>query len=86
MATTGESEESINSSYKQDDNELEFTSISLDLKKLPSHYMMLSKFRLSMLVAISSTGGFCLAPVPFDIYGLVKKHFDAEKAIFIEIK
>lgn len=69
-----ETDESTNSSFDPDDNVPEYTSISLDWKKLPSYYMMLSKFRLSMLVAISSTGGYCLAPMPFDIYGLVRTY------------
>lgn len=58
---------------KVDDVELlQWTSTKLDIRKLGTYYMMLSKFRLTLLVSGSSVAGYCLAPMEvFDPYTLL---------------
>lgn len=45
--------------------QLEWQTTQLDLRKLPSFYMMLAKSRLTLLVCITASAGYGLAPGPF---------------------
>ena len=44
------------------ETELEWASSKLDLSKLPSHYLMLSKSRLTLLVCLTAGAGYGMAP------------------------
>ncbi len=44
---------------------LQWSSTELDVKKLPSYYMMLSKSRLTLLVSTTAAGGYAMAPGAF---------------------
>ncbi len=53
--------------HQDDDAELlQWTDAKLDLRSLPSSYLMLSKSRLTLLVCITSAAGYGLAPGVFD--------------------
>lgn len=49
------------------ETELEWAKMKLDLSKLPQHYMMLSKSRLTLMVCLTATAGYGMAPGPFDL-------------------
>jgi len=44
------------------ETELEWSSSRLDLSKLPAHYLMLSKSRLTLLVCLTAGAGYGMAP------------------------
>jgi len=44
------------------ETELEWSSSRLDLSKLPAHYLMLSKSRLTLLVCMTAGAGYGMAP------------------------
>ena len=46
---------------------LKWSDTKLNVRKLPTYYMMLAKSRLTLLVCITSAAGYGLAPVPFEI-------------------
>ena len=49
------------------DTELEWASSKLDLSKLPSHYLMLSKSRLTLLVCLTAGAGYGMAPAEMSL-------------------
>jgi len=49
------------------ETELEWAKMKLNLSKLPQHYMMLSKSRLTLMVCLTATAGYGMAPGPFDL-------------------
>jgi len=59
--------ESVQGLQKKDDfQELEWSNTTLQLSDLHKHYLNLSKIRLTMLVCMTATAGYGMAPVPFD--------------------
>ncbi|XP_077979784.1 protoheme IX farnesyltransferase, mitochondrial-like [Glandiceps talaboti] len=48
-----------------------WTEQKLDLSKLPSYYLQLSKSRLTMLVVITAAGGYIMAPGDFHLITLL---------------
>ncbi len=49
--------------------QLKWAETRLELAKLPSYYLLLSKARLTALVCTTAAGGYCLAPFEFDPVG-----------------
>ncbi|XP_066991197.2 protoheme IX farnesyltransferase, mitochondrial [Anabrus simplex] len=52
---------------KNASDDQEWKEITIDYAKLPHHYLMLSKSRLTSLVVMTSMAGYALAPAPFDL-------------------
>uniref|UniRef100_A0A1B6JVW7 Protoheme IX farnesyltransferase, mitochondrial n=2 Tax=Homalodisca liturata TaxID=320908 RepID=A0A1B6JVW7_9HEMI len=47
--------------------EVQWTPVALDWRKLPQHYLKLSKSRLTSLVVLTSMAGYAMAPAPFEL-------------------
>uniref|UniRef100_A0A1B6GJ74 Protoheme IX farnesyltransferase, mitochondrial n=2 Tax=Cuerna arida TaxID=1464854 RepID=A0A1B6GJ74_9HEMI len=47
--------------------EVEWTPVAVDWRKLPQHYLKLSKSRLTSLVVLTSMAGYAMAPAPFEL-------------------
>merc|ERR1712241_265707 len=47
--------------------ELEWSSSRLDVSQLMSHYLMLSKSRLTLLVCLTASAGYGMAPGPLSL-------------------
>jgi protoheme IX farnesyltransferase len=60
--------ESVQGLQKQDDFQPEWNTTNLQLSDLHKHYLNLSKARLTLLVCMTATAGYGMAPVPFDPY------------------
>jgi len=61
--------ESVQGLQKQDKiNEMEWSSTKLQISDLHKHYLNLSKARLTLLVCMTATAGYGMAPVSFDPY------------------
>lgn len=56
--------ESVASLQTKNDLDLEWTEVKLDLASLPKHYLILSKARLTLLVCMTATAGYGMAPGP----------------------
>jgi len=53
------------------DTTVDWYSTRLDVTKLPNHYLMLSKSRLTLLVCVTAAAGYGIAPGPFSLAGLI---------------
>jgi len=60
--------ESVHGLQKQNDYQMEWTTTNLQLSDLHKHYLNLSKARLTLLVCLTATAGYGMAPVTFDPY------------------
>ncbi|KAK7870933.1 hypothetical protein R5R35_012155 [Gryllus longicercus] len=62
---------STKTSKKKKTRDDDWREMTLDVKKLPQYYLMLSKSRLTSLVVMTSMAGYSLAPAPFDLSTLL---------------
>jgi len=60
--------ESVQGLQIKDEIDLEWSTTKLDLASLPKHYLTLSKARLTLLVCMTATGGYAMAPGVFNFH------------------